>query len=170
VAAGGNGNAAGEDAGGAGSGGVGDAGTGGTGGSNEGGAAGSSGVTYHGCSYIGGLDRIAVRKHDPERDLCVLLELKSPTPSNETSDLTLPASWGVNRAIAFWPATPECSGYGTAPNRVESTAQGGVVSWSGASFPDSVTVDVVLTFPQTAAPVMVAEILQETLDVRSVCQ
>ncbi|HEX6277477.1 MAG TPA: hypothetical protein VFZ53_30750 [Polyangiaceae bacterium] len=154
--------------GGAGAGGRNAAGSGGAGGAGSGGAAGSGAVTYHGCHYIGGVDRITVRKRDPGRNLCLVLELQSPTTN--ASELTLPPSWGLSRAIAFWPATTECAGFGTDPSRASSTAQSGSVSMAGSGATQTVTFDVVMTFPASAGNVMETEVLEGTVGASATCR
>ncbi|MES1157477.1 MAG: hypothetical protein ABUL67_00130 [Haliangium ochraceum] len=153
---------------------MGTAGAGGRGGIGAGGGAagagGGSGVSYAGCSFVGGIDRIAVLKHDTGRDLCAFIVFANGT---NTSQITLPAGWRVEYAGAISPAGP-CAGRTPALNAVLSTGQTGTASWTSAapSWPYGVaTIDVTLAFAAGAAPIMTSERLQAAaVDVRTPCQ
>ena len=145
---------------------------GGRGGSAGGaGAGGQAAVSYSGCSFVGGVDRVVVGKHDAARDLCVVVVFSNGT---NTSQVALPTGWQVEFAFAVSPAGT-CTSRFPGVNGVRSTGQSGAASWTSAtpSWPyGTATVDVTLTFPSGApAPVMTSELLQATnVDVRNNCQ
>ena len=103
---------------------------------------GTGAVSYHGCRYIGGLDRIVVAKRDTSRDMCVNVVLVAPqTPP---AGLTLPPNYGLEY-VSVGPAS-------ACPTRTPQPMQGGPVTGTvqaltGTSTEAFVNVDLVVTLP-----------------------
>jgi hypothetical protein len=74
-------------------------GSGGRGGGGDAGGAGGSSVTYTGCTFVGGINRVVIAKRDAARDLCVVLVLGSP--ATNPFNLTLPPNTGTEYAYAM---------------------------------------------------------------------
>jgi len=72
---------------------------GGKGGAGGGGAGGSGTISYAGCSYVGGINRVVIAKQDTNRNLCVVLVLDSP--GTNPFNLTLPQNTGMEFAYAM---------------------------------------------------------------------
>ena len=108
------------------------------------GDAGASAISYVGCRYIGGYDRIVVAKRDTSRDLCVnvvLIDGTTPAPAG----LTLPRSFTLDSATVG-PASA-CPTMGRLAT-VGGPVTGSVVSTSDASsLPSAVDVDIHVTLP-----------------------
>ena len=82
--------------------GAGGASSGGAGGgaAGRGGMGGGSsvGVSYLGCTFGGGIDRVVVSKRDTAGNQCLSLALRGPQmPTTATPGLTLPADWQFER-------------------------------------------------------------------------
>ena len=143
------------DAGRGGSAGVG--GRGGAAGGGAGGAGGQPGVSYAGCTFIGGIDRIVVAKRDAQRNLCVVFVLGAPgNPFN----LTLPQNWGMESAFAM-PATSDCRFRFPPSGSVEANGGTGTVALPPTPTP-TVDIDVTLTFPPGDAGAGASERLMAT--------
>jgi hypothetical protein len=174
--------------GGAGAGGTGGAGSGGrgSGGSSGGGSGGSSGgasggssggasgsggaggdtISYAGCMFIGGVNRLVIAKRDTARDLCVVLVLASPV-TNNPFNLTLPPSMGMEYAYAM-PAQADCRQRNLPPGA--ASAIGGTGSVVSLPTPQpTYNVDVTFTFqPDSSIGVGASERLMATSVLASV--
>ena len=127
-----------------------------------------SGVVYSGCNFLGDVDRVVVGKYDPARSLCFDIVFSNGT---NTSGVTLPASWRVERVFAA-PSGGVC-GVRTPPAAATtSTSQTGTASWTtgtGSPF-ETANVDVVLAFPAGVAGIPTSEPVQATnVDVSRPC-
>ena len=62
-------------------------------------------MSYSGCTFVGGVNRIVLAKRDAQQNLCVVFVLaqQAPNPFN----LTLPKDWGMEYAFAM-PAMSDC--------------------------------------------------------------
>jgi hypothetical protein len=145
AATGGAGGIGGGSAGGRGSGGA-SAGSSGGGASGSGGAGGGT-ITYAGCSFVGGVNRVVIAKRDTARDLCVVLVLDSP--GSNPFNLTLPQNTGMEFAYAM-PAQADCR------QRIPPTGAASAVAGTGSvvSFPTpqpTYSVDVTFTFQPNAS-------------------
>ena len=123
----------------------GSSGAGGAAGSGSGGASGDAGQpTYCAGRYIGGINRLYVRKN-PGGATCYLLSLSQGT-GTQPAGLTLPQGYGLERATAL-----PCAG---GAMLATATAVTGVVEALGppaGGFPESfLNVDVTLTFAADA--------------------
>jgi hypothetical protein len=103
-------------------------------------------VSYSGCSFVGGIDRLVVAKRDAQRNLCVVLVLDEPGTNPFT--VTLPSPWGVEFAFAM-PATASCLMRFPPTGSVAAVGVAGTVSLTTTPSPVT-TVDVTLTFPTDA--------------------
>ena len=105
---------------------------------------GTGAISYVGCRYIGGYDRIVVAKRDTSRDICVnvvLIDGTTPAPAG----LTLPPSFTLDSATVG-PASA-CPTMARLPT-VGGPVTGSVVSTSpGTSLPSTVDVDIHVTLP-----------------------
>ena len=121
--------------------------TGGTGGGGAGGTAGQSGVSYSGCTFVGGVNRIVVAKRDTQQNLCVVFVLAQQAPNR--FNLTLPQDWGMEFAFAM-PAMSECRRLSPPSGSSEAAVGSGTVALPPTPTP-TVNIDVTLTFPPTDA-------------------
>ncbi len=104
---------------------------------------GTSAVSYHGCHYIGGLDRIVVAKRDTSRDMCVNVVLVAPQAP--PAGLMLPLNYGLEY-VSVGPAS-------ACPTLTPQPTQGGPVtgfvdtSGSPPIPPPFLNVDLIVTLP-----------------------
>jgi hypothetical protein len=106
---------------------------------------GQGAVTYLGCSYGGGTDRIVVSKRDTARDLCFNVVLRGP--GTAPADLTLPANYGLEWGTAGPAAACPARGAPLSVPRASSvTGSVTAVFMSGTAAPESATIDVTMTF------------------------
>jgi hypothetical protein len=105
---------------------------------------GTGAISYVGCRYIGGYDRIVVAKRDTSRNLCVnvvLIDGGTPPPAG----LTLPPSFRLDSATVG-PAS-------ACPTMAKLATEGGPVTGSvvstgdASSIPSTVDVDIHVTLP-----------------------
>ena len=105
---------------------------------------GTGAISYVGCRYIGGYDRIVVAKRDTSRDLCVnvvLIDGTTPAPAG----LTLPPTFTLDSATVG--TASACPTMARLPT-VGGPVTGSVVSTSdGGSLPSTVDVDLHVTLP-----------------------
>jgi hypothetical protein len=104
-------------------------------------------VSYSGCTFTGGINRIVVAKRDAQQNLCVVFVLaqQAPNPFN----LTLPPNWGMEYAFAM-PAMSDCRLRFPPSGSPEAAAGSGTVALPPTPTP-TVDIDVTLTFPPTDA-------------------
>jgi len=142
---------------------IGAAPTGGNGGgAGRGGAGGSggapAGVSYLGCTYGGGIDRVVVSKRDTAANQCLSVALASPVGSAQpTPGLDLPAGWRLEGATVG-PAATCPTRWGT-PLAGEIT---GTISWAellpgSTSYPARANADVTVTTPASDGGAAVSE-------------
>jgi hypothetical protein len=125
-------------------------------------------VSYLGCTYLGGIDRIVVAKRDLDRDLCLNVVLSSP--GTAPSGLSLPSGLGLESATAAPAAScPSRNSFGTRASQVSGvvdTAAGG----GPAGYPSRVNVAITVTFPAIDGGAPPTETLStQNLDVQSPC-
>jgi hypothetical protein len=124
-------------------------------------------VSYLGCTYVGGIDRIVVAKRDPDRDLCLNVVLSSP--GNAPAGLSLPNNFGLESA-AVGPAAycPSRTAPGTRATQVTGTidpAAGG-----GPGYPPTrVNVDITITWSSDGGSPAIETMSVQNLDVQSAC-
>ena len=140
---------------------------GGATGHGNGGSPGQGTATYVGCTYIGGVDHIVVAKRDAAANVCFSVALVSP--GTAPMGLSLPSSYGLDQAWAG-PLTP-------CPSRVPSGPRAQVSGYvaasggpSGSGRPNSVDVDVTLTWSGSDGGSAAPEVIRVTnLDVQGQC-
>ncbi len=104
---------------------------------------GSGAISYVGCRYIGGVNRIVVAKRDTSRNLCVNVVLGSPQTA--PAGLMLPPSYGLESA-SVGPAS-------ACPTRTVQPTVGGPVTGTvedlttTSTSPQFVNVDLIVTLP-----------------------
>ena len=104
---------------------------------------GTGAVSYHGCRYIGGLDRIVVAKRDTSRNMCVNVVLINGAPA--PAGLTLPPNYTLDSATvgpasACPTLTPQPTVGGPVTGKVEALTSTG-------TSPQFVDVDLIVTLP-----------------------
>jgi hypothetical protein len=127
-------------------------------------------VTYLGCTFIGGIDRIVIAKRDVDRDLCFNVVLSSS--GTATPGLSTPPGFGLEYA-SVGPAFP-------CPIRASSTmvrasqVVGSIDQTSGggvAGSPSRVSIDVTLSFAPNDAGAPASEtLIAQNVDVQPSCQ
>ena len=147
----GRGGASGDGVGGGGN--VGHGGTGGGGGGGTGGGGGRPpGVSYLGCTFIGGINRVVVSQRDSAGNRCLSLAFTQGGSSAQPAPgLVLPAGWQLERVTAG-PAS-------SCPTRNGTSIAGevsGTVNWAelrpgSSNYPARANVDVTLKFPASDA-------------------
>jgi len=121
---------------------------------------GTGAVSYHGCRFIGGIDRIVVAKRDVSRNMCVNVVLGSPQTASP--GLMLPPSYGLESA-SVGPAS-------ACPTRTPQPIVGGPVTGkveevtTTTTTPQLVNVDVIVTLPGADEAIIV-----NGLDVSPTC-
>lgn len=163
--------AGGAGGGGSGSGGAGPDEAGGAGAMTEGGAGGDgNAVSYLGCHFVGGIDRLVISKRDDVADRCLSLILEDGS-SMPSTDLVLPERWSLE-AISVGPAEECPTRNGT---RVQAGASGSVSlldpGTGTAGQPTHVAADVTLTFsaPVPAGLQATEQLRVDSVDVRAPC-
>ena len=141
-------------------------GTGGAGTADGGGTSGSDAATvgedtYAGCSYVGGIDRVAVAKTTAQ-GMCVMLMLRD-SKALQPLDLTITSTvttWSVDTA-AMWPASTASCTSSLPPKGASRASSGtGTVAVNGKFGALTIDVDIVLTFGQGDAGPGQSETLQ----------
>ena len=148
----------------------------GRGGGGWGGAAGAGGagagtaVSYSGCNFIGGVDRISVAKRDPARSLCAVIVFADGTSANP-SGVTLPQNWKVEFAF-ITTSVGACELRAPPTGAARSTSQTGTASWkTGTAAPfTTADVDVVLHFTGDGGAIPDEAIRATGVDVSHACQ
>lgn len=148
----------------------------GRGGGGWGGAAGAGGagagtaVSYSGCNFIGGVDRISVAKRDPARSLCAVIVFADGTSANP-SGVTLPQNWKVEFAFTTT-SVGACELRAPPTGAARSTSQTGTASWkTGTAAPfTTADVDVVLHFTGDGGAIPDEAIRATGVDVSHACQ
>jgi len=156
--------------GGAGRGGGGWGGAAGAGGAAGLGGAGGAAVSYSGCNFIGGVDRISVAKRDPARSLCAVIVFADGTSANP-SGVTLPQNWKVEFAFTTT-SVGACELRAPPTGAARSTSQTGTASWkTGTAAPfTTADVDVVLHFTGDGGAIPDEAIRATGVDVSHACQ
>jgi hypothetical protein len=124
-------------------------------------------ITYAGCRYIGGYNRVVVSKKDTQRGLCVNVVLSEPGPA--PANLTLWSStFGVESVSAG--AASAC------PTRSVLPLSGGTVtgtvssSASATTLPSAVSFDLVVSIPPNDVAPLGHEVMSATdVDIRGGC-
>ncbi len=117
-----------------------------------------AGVSYLGCTYGGGIDRVVVSKRDTAANQCLSVALASPVGSAQpTPGLDLPAGWRLEGATVG-PAATCPTRWGT-PLAGEIT---GTISWAellpgSTSYPARANADVTVTTPASDGGAAVSE-------------
>lgn len=96
--------------------------------------------------FAGGLDRIFVRKADPDADLCT--EVVFVWPGNPSPGLTLPAMWGLQWSIVTSGVAGCLDFQKPLQNGVMAASVAGTAAWDAMFCPKTLDVDVLATFPQ----------------------
>jgi hypothetical protein len=153
--------------------------TGGSGNGGQGGGAGGTGgtagapvgVSYLGCTFVGGLDRVVVSKRDTAANQCLSIALASPVASAQpTPGLDLPAGWRFERATVGPAAS--CPTRWGAPLAGEIT---GAIGWAdlrpgSSSHPARANADVTVTAPASDGGAAVSERIEgRAIDVTPAC-
>jgi hypothetical protein len=99
-------------------------------------------ITYDAVAQPGGLDRIVVRRHDPNTNTCTRMVLVSPLDLETFVDVTLPMPWSIESVANHQPA--DCSVF----DAIEWIDFGaGTVEFNGFDmfgvFPCAISVDIV---------------------------
>lgn len=130
--------------------------TGAVGSTDVGSTGGSSGSTggppeepyYVAYMYVGGLDRLIVRKIDPAAGRCTSISIALAGPSTPPEvEIVTPPEWSIER-ITVEPDLQDCDTSSLPPPEIQSTTAVGTVSWTGDFWPELVDIDVALTFDQ----------------------
>ena len=129
---------------------------------------GQGSVTYVGCRYVGGYNRIVVAKRDTARNLCFNLALVESPSMQPPPGLTLPSPYAVQSA-AVGPASA-CPTMGALPTKASevvgsvSIVPQGTDTWGGAD------VDVTMSFGSNDAGAPPSEQLSARgVDLRHSC-
>jgi hypothetical protein len=174
--AGGGAGSSGGNAGQGGSGGnAGQGGSGGTGGATGSGGTGGggspAGVSYVGCTFIGGINRVVVSKRDTAGNQCLSFALaERASPGQPTPGLSLPAGWYLER-VTVGPAS-SCPTRNGTPVAGEVT---GTVTWAvprpgSSNYPARANINVTLTLPANDAGASSVERIEgEDVDVLPAC-
>jgi hypothetical protein len=130
---------------------------------------GTGSVTYLGCTYVGGADRLVVSKRDTARNLCFNVVLYD-SPGTPTAGLTSPQNFRLEWASAG----PASACPARFPQLASATQTVGTITQTagGVGVPQTVDVNVTMSFGagnDAGAPT--AELLSATgIDVRPACQ
>ena len=130
---------------------------------------GTGSVTYLGCTYVGGYDRVVVSKRDTARNLCFNVVLYD-NPGTPTAGLTSPQNFRLE-----WSSVgPASACPARFPQSTSATQTLGMITQTsgGVGVPQTVDVNVTMSFGagnDAGAPT--AELLAATgIDVRPACQ
>lgn len=95
----------------------------------------------------GGLDRIFVRKADPDLDLCTSITFVWPGPMPMDA-IDLPGEWGF-QGVEIAQGAADCLNFmGPLPNAVAASVAKGSATWDPNGCPLTLDINVALTFPQ----------------------
>jgi len=125
-------------------------------------------VSYLGCTFVGGIDRVVVAKRDTGRNVCVNVVMSS-TSAQVPAGLTLPANLGFERAtVSAASACPARALFAAQASGVTGT----ITQLAGSpGMPTSMSVAVQVTFPANDAGAASSEALNaQTVDVQPACQ
>jgi hypothetical protein len=124
-------------------------------------------VTYLGCTFTGGINRIVIAKRDIDRDFCFNVVLSSS--STAPPGLSTPPGFGLEYASAG-PAFP-CP-IRSSPTMVRaSQVIGSVDQVNGGGIPSRVNIDVTLAFsPNDAGAPSGETLIAQNVDVQPSCQ
>lgn len=95
----------------------------------------------------GGLDRIFVRKADPDLDLCTSIAFVWPSPMPMDA-IDLPGEWGFQNAEIAQGAAGCLDFMGPLQNAVAASVAKGSATWDPNGCPLTLDINVALTFPQ----------------------
>ena len=120
---------------------------------------GTGAISYLGCRFIGGLNRIVVAKRDTSRNLCVNVVLVAPATA--PAGLTLPPNYGVERVtVGTASQCPTNAVIGTPAGPVTGTVE---LTTSGSGI--SANADVIVQTPGLDEAIII-----RNLDVTGGCQ
>jgi hypothetical protein len=130
---------------------------------------GQSSVTYVGCRYVGGYNRIVVAKRDTARNLCFNLALVESPTMQPPPGLTLPQPYAVQSA-AVGPASA-CPTMGVLPTPASQVVGSVSIVTLGADTWGGADVDVTMSFGSNDAGAPPSEQLSaRAVDLRKGCQ
>lgn len=116
--------------------------------SSSGSTTGSPGEAQYMAFFIaGGLDRIFVRKADPDLDLCTSITFVWPGPMPMDA-IDLPGEWGFQNAEIAQGAAGCLDFMGPLQNAVAASVAKGSAAWDPNGCPLTLDINVALTFPQ----------------------
>jgi hypothetical protein len=120
-------------------------------------------VSYVGCRFVGGVNRIVVGKRDASRSVCFNVVLgNGPLPPN----LTLPPGFGLESASAMaFAGCPTRSASGTPASQVTGSVQ----AVAGGSLPSAVDVDLMLSFAPGSGLPQGEPFQAENVDIQPTC-
>jgi hypothetical protein len=116
-------------------------------------------ISYVGCRFIGGNDRVVVAKRDTSRNICVNVVFVGPgTPP---AGLTLPSSYGLESvSVGAASACPTRQVLSTGAGPVTGTA-----TWAPSGSPATADVDLLVTLPGNDEA-----LIARNVDVSPACQ
>jgi len=128
-----------------------------------------TGVSYVGCTFIGGYDRVVIAKKDVARDLCFNVVLKNP--GTATTGLTVPGTFGLEYSLI--------TGAAACPNRqatlpISTSKTVGTISWvdlrASSTYPAHASIDAAMVFSPMSGGVSASEKLTASnVDVTASC-
>jgi hypothetical protein len=135
----------------------------------SGGAGGTASATYTGCSFVGGIDRVAVAKRDGARNLCAVIVFSGGT---NTSEVTLRAGWRVEHAFVGAGTAAGCARRFPPADAAQASRVTGTATWTAAaSWPyGTANVDVVLHFGPDAGTATDEPMRATNVDVAQPCE
>jgi hypothetical protein len=128
-----------------------------------------TGVSYVGCTFVGGYDRVVIAKKDVARDLCFNVVLRNP--GTATTGLTVPGTFGLEYS--------QITGAATCPSRAAASAitankTVGTISWvdlrASSTYPAHASIDGAIVFAPKSGGVSANEKLTaSSVDVSAFC-